>query len=155
MTIAEQIDIYIKAQLQLILTGAVIATRSGSYTIRTNAGRLVDKQLEYTEHPDDMPALVLYSGKNSSNTDGAELGTENHLQEISIEGFIACDKAGTEGDDLKADISAVIKADPWFGGLIMDLQNFEADVAIQIGDEVFSVVKVSFTVQYSAPYGSE
>lgn len=156
MTIAAEIDAYLKTQLQNILIGQSVKLFNGkTYPFRTNAGRLVDSQLEYTEHPDDMPALVLYSGKNSSSVEGAELGSENHLQEISIEGFISCDKAGTEGDDLKRDITAVVKADPWFGDLIMGMQGFETDVAIQIGDEVFAVVKVSFTVQYSAPFGSE
>ena len=156
MTIAAQIDAYLKTQLQKILIGQSIRLFNGYvYTFRTGAGRLVDTQMEYTEHPDDMPALVLYSGKNSSNVEGAELGSENHLQEISIEGFIACDKAGTEGDYLKNDITVVIKSDPWFGGLIMELQDYEADSAIQIGDEVFAVVKVTFTVLYSAPFGSE
>jgi hypothetical protein len=156
MSVADQLDTYIRAQLQKILTGQSITLFGGTvYSFRTNAGRLVDKQLEYTEHPDDMPALVFYSGKNTSTTENAELGMENHLQEISIEGFIASDKAGTEGDDLRLDIAAAIKADPWWGGLIMDMQGFETDTAIQIGDEVFTVVKVSFTVLYTAPYGSE
>ena len=156
MTVAEQIDAYLKAQLQKIIVGATVPMyRSGDYTFRTGAGRLVDKQLEYTEHPDDMPSIVLYSGKNVSSFEDAELGMENHLQEISIEGFISCDKAGTEGDDLKNDITAAVKSDPWFGDLILELQNFESDVAIQIGDTVFAVVKVSFTALYTAPYGSE
>jgi hypothetical protein len=156
MSIAEQLDPYVKEQLQKIRIGQNIPIYGlGSYTFRTDAGQLVDKQMEYTEHPNDMPSIVFYSGKHRSTTEGAELGMEIHQQEISIEGFIACDKAGSEGDDLKADITAAIKSDPWFGSRIDQLLNYETDVAIQVGDAVFSVVKVSFTASYSALYGSE
>ena len=135
MTIAEQIDSYLKQQLQKIAVGATITMLGGAvYTFRTAAGALVDSQMEYTEHPDVMPSIVIYSGKNSSTLEDAELGMENHLQEISIEGFIESDKAGTEGDYLKSDIAAAIKADPWFAGLITELQNMETDAAVQIGD---------------------
>lgn len=156
MTVADQIDTYLRTQLQKIRTGQTITLFNGmTYAFRTDAGRLVDKQLEYTEHPDDMPALVFYTGKNTSTVEDAELGMENHLQEVNIEGFIACDKAGTEGDNLKFDITAAIKADPWFSGLLTDMQGFETDAAIQIGDDVFAIVKVSFSVLYTVPFGSE
>lgn len=156
MSVAEQIDSYIRAQLLKIRIGAQIQLLDGTpYVFRTDAGRLVDRQLEYTEHPDDMPGIVYYTGRATSTTEGAELGTETHIQEISIEGFIASGKAGAEGDNLKTDITAAIKADPWFGGLIMGLSAFESDVAVQVGDSVFCVAKVAFSVSYSAPYGAE
>lgn len=159
MTIAGQIDNYIKNQLLKIRVGQTITLFSGlTYTFRTDAGRIVDKQMEYTEHPDDMPALVYYTGKHSVSTDGdipAELGMENHTVEVLIEGFILSDKAGSQGDDLKLDITCAIKQDPWCGGLILAMTNFETDSAVQIGEEVYSVVKASFSVLYTAPFGSE
>lgn len=159
MSVAEQIDTYIKTQLEKIRIGQSITTfLNHTYIFQTDAGQLVDKQLEYTEHPDDMPSLVFYTGKNDSALDGdvaPELGMENHIQEISIEGFITDDKAGSEGDKLKNDISVAIKADPWFGGLIEQFQGFSTDSAVQIGDTVFSVVKVGFSVLYTVPVGSE
>ena len=158
MTINEQCDNYLRGQLQRIITGQTITlvTCGLSYAFRTAAGAVVDKNLEYTEHPDDMPALVFFSGRHSSSTDGAECGMELHTQEYSIEGFIECNKDGDAGDDLRTDITAAVKADPWWGGLLwQELQNFETDVAIQNGDTIFAVVKVSFSAVYAAPYGSE
>lgn len=159
MSVADQIDTYIKAQLAKIRVGQNITTfLKSTYTFQTDAGQLVDKHLEYTEHPDAMPSLVFYTGKNDSALDGdvaPELGMENHIQEVSIEGFIADDKAGNNGDKLKTDISVAIKADPWFGGLIEQFQGFNTDSAVQVGDTVFSVVKVGFSVLYTAPIGSE
>ena len=157
MTIADQIDAYIKTQLQKIRLGRQITLFNGSvYTVRTDAGQLVDKDLEYTEHPDDMPSIVIYTGKNTTVIDDTvELGMENHLLEVSLEGFIESDKAGSEGDQLCQDISCAIKADPFFSGLIIELQNFETDQAIQIGDLVFTIAKVSFNLLYTVPFGSE
>lgn len=159
MSIADQIDTYIKTQLAKIRTGQTITGFLGNvYTFQTDAGQLVDKHLEYTEHPDDMPSIVFYTGKNDTAMDGdvpPELGMENHLQECSIEGFIADDKAGTQGDALKVDISVAIKADPYFGGLIEQFSGFSTDSSVQVGDTVFSIVKVGFSVLYTAPFGSE
>jgi len=159
MSVADQIDSYLKAQLGKVVRGGIIILfGGGTYTFQTDAGQLVDKNLEYTEHPDDMPSLVYFTGRNS--TDFAsdpqpELGMENHLQELSVEGFIECDKAGTEGDQLKQDISCALKADPFWGGLIEHLESFESNVAIQNGETVFAVVKVSATALYTVPFGSE
>lgn len=159
MTKADQIDTYIKTQLAKIRVGTTITTFLGdTYTFKTDAGQLVDKHLEYTEHPDAMPGIVFYTGKNDSDLNGdvpPELGMENHLQECSIEGFIADDKAGTQGDALKIDISVAIKADPWFGGLVEQFSGFSTDSAIQVGEEVFSIVRVGFSVLYTTPFGSE
>lgn len=157
MSIADSIDNYIKTQLEKIQAGRTIARFDASvYTFQTDAGQLVDKELEYTEHPDQMPALVFYTGKNQTIIDDTvEMGWENHLQEISIEGFVECDKAGTEGDQLAQDITAVLKADPWWGDLILEMQGFETDVAIQVGDTVYAVVQVKFSALYTAPFGSE
>ena len=159
MTIAEQIDNYLRTQLEKIHQGQTITMFGGeTYTFRTEAGQLVMKNLEYTEHPDDMPSLVFYTGKNSSSVTGdfpAELGMESHLQDVNVEGFIECDKAGTEADDLKTDIAAVIKCDPFLGGLVDLIQDYQSDVAISAGETVYAVVSVKFTAVYQAPYGSE
>ena len=159
MTIAEQIIAYIETQLAKIRLGQQITLHGGgSYTFRTDAGRLVDRNLEYTEHPDDMPSTVLYPGGNTSSVDTdpePELGMENHTLEISVEGFIESDKAGTEGEWLKADISCALKADLFWGGLIERLVTFNAESAVQVGDKVFTIVKVGLTALYTAPYGSE
>ncbi len=157
MSVSDQIDSYIKTQLGKIRLGQQITRFDGStYNFQTDAGQLVDKHLEYTEHPDEMPSIAMYTSKNTTLLDDTvELGMENHLLEVSLEGFIESDKAGTEGDLLRQDISCAIKADPFFGGLIIELQNFETDAAIQIGDVVFTTVKVSFNVLYAVPYGSE
>jgi len=157
MTIADQIDTYIKTQLAKIRLGHQITLFNGAvYTCQTDAGQLVDKHMEYTEHPDDMPSIVMYTGKNTTILDDTvELGMENHTLEVSLEGFIESDKAGTEGGLLSQDITCAMKADPYFGGLIIELQNYEVDQAIQVGDVVFTIVKVSFNVLYTAPFGSE
>lgn len=157
MSVADQIDSYIRERLAMIREGATVSLFGGrSYTFQTDAGQIVDKHLEYTEHPDDMPALAFFTGKNTTIVDDTvELGMENHLQEFSIEGFIACDKAGTEGDQLREDLATLRSADPWWGGLILELQNVETDIAIQVGDEVFAIVKFSAAALYTVPFGSE
>ena len=159
MSVSDQIDTYLRAQLGLIRLGQHITLPGGLvYSFRTDAGQLVDKQLEYTEHPDDMPSIVFYTGKNTSSLDGdpaPELGMENHTLEVSVEGFIESDKAGNEGDDLKLDIACALKANPYWGGLIEAMQGFETDSATQIGDVVYTVVKVGFSALYTAPFGSE
>ena len=159
MTIADQIDTYLRTQLSKIRVGQTITLFNGTvYTFRTDAGRLVDKQLEYTEHPDDMPAIAFYTGKMSTSFDGdtpAELGMENHTLEVSVEGFISSDKGGTEGDNLRLDITCALKADPWWGELILAMDSFETDSSVQIGDEVYSVARVSFNAIYTAPFGQE
>jgi hypothetical protein len=159
MTVADQIHEYIKAQLAKIRVGQEITLLGGqAYAFKTDAGALVDTNLEYTEHPDLMPSLVYYPGENTTTMEGApepELGMENHLLPFSVEGFISCGKAGTEAEWLKQDISCALKADPWFGGLIEDLSGFTADSSIQLGGEVFAIVKVSAQALYTVPFGSE
>lgn len=157
MTIADQIDSYLRTQLAKIRLGASIGLHSGgTYTFQTDAGQQVDKHLEYTEHADIMPSIVFYTGSNASDEDETvELGMEKHTLEISIEGFIEDDKAGSQLDALKNDISAAIKADPWFGGLLDQIQGFKSDGSTQVGDTIFSIAKVDFQVVYVAPYGAE
>jgi len=159
MTIADQIDIYLKTQLAKIRTGQTITLFNGTvYTFRTDAGLLVDKHLEYTEHPDARPSIAFFTGKNVTSTDGdpaPELGMENHTLSITVQGFIESDKAGTEGDDLKLDLVSALRGDPWWNGLIVDVQNFTTDSAVSVGDIVYTDVNITFDVLYTAPFGSE
>lgn len=159
MTVADQIHQYIKAQLAKIRIGQQIVLSNGAvHTFQTDAGTLVDTNLEYTEHPDIMPSLVYYPGENTISTDRdpePELGMENHHQPFSVEGFISCDKAGTEAGQLKQDIVCALRADPWFGGLIEDLPGFTSDYSVQVGEDVFAIVKVSAQALYTVPFGSE
>lgn len=157
MTVSDQIDTYLRAQLAKIRLGSSVALHyGGSYTFQTDAGQQVDKHLEYTEHTDIMPSVVFYTGSNASDEDETvELGMEKHTLDISIEGFIEDDKAGSQLDALKNDISAAIKADPWFGGLLDQIQGFKSDGSIQVGDTVFSIAKVDFQAVYTAAYGNE
>jgi hypothetical protein len=157
MTISSRIDSYLKTLLEQIIEGSAVTTWGGvSYIIQTDAGRLVDKGLEYTEHPDAMPSLVYYLGKNRTVLDESVcLENEHHELEISIEGFISDDKAGLQAEALQTDLAVVIKKDPCFGGLLMQMRDYSSEASTQIGDSVFSVVKVAFTAVYAAPFGSE
>jgi len=157
MTIAASISTYILTKLAAIRLGNTVTMLSGGvYAFKTDGGQLVDLNLEYTEHPDDMPQIVLITGDNSSYIDeSCELGTENHSQEYSIEGFIADEKDGSQGQLLANDIAAAIKSDPWMGGLINMLQGFKVATSTHVGDEIFSIAQISFSAVYVAPYGSE
>lgn len=159
MTIADAITVDLLARLAAIRQGnSVTLLTGGVYPYQTDAGQLVDLNLEYTEHPDDMPSLVLYPGTNTSSESGdvpPELGQENHTQEYSIEGFIEDDKAGTNGKLLANDIAAAVKSDPWFGDKVVQLNGFNTSTSTQVGDTVYSIARVGFSVLYAAPYGSE
>jgi len=157
MTIADQIDSYLRAILATIRQGATVTLLNGStHTFLTDIGCRVEKHQEYAERADERPYIVLFTGKNSSVTDDTvECGSEKHLQDISVEAVLDDDKAGAQGDAAKADLATALKSDPWFGGLIDELQGFETDVDIQVGDEIFSIVRASFTAMYFCPYGSE
>jgi hypothetical protein len=167
MSVADQIDDYLRAQLEKIRQGGTVTLFGGQvYTFKTDAGQLVDKNLEYAEHPDDRPMIAFFTGKNQTIIDDTvECGMENHLQDISVFGAIACDKAGTEAALLVNDLSAALKADPWFGGLIDEIQGFEVDVDIQISDTtaedeeadpaVYAIVSAKFSALYTCLYGSE
>jgi hypothetical protein len=157
MTHADQLFEYIAARLGLIREGQTINLFDRSfYTFQTSAGQQVDKNLEYTEVPDILPEICFYTGRNITIVDDSvELGMEKHIQEFSVEGFIECDRAGTEGNNLRADISTTLRGDPWWDGLIQELQNIETDVVIENGDPVYAMVKFSASAVYIVPYGSE
>lgn len=157
MSVADQLKSYLRARLEQIRLGNTVALLDGQvYAFQTDAGQQVDLNLEYTEHPDVIPSLVLYTGKNSTVVDETvELGMESHLQEFSVEGFIYCDKAGTEAEALRQDISCAIKSDPFCGGLVEELRGAESETAIQIGEEISAVVKFSAQALYTVPFGSE
>lgn len=150
MTIQDQIDSYIATLLATI-------TIANGY--QTDAGAVVYKNLEYTAYPDVMPSLAWFPGELQSGVEigpvPPEMGETNHLYTMSWEGFIADDLSGTEGRKLKADLIKALYSDYRFGGLIEVLDGCKSSVAVQAGDDVFSIVQVSFTIFYVTPYGQE
>lgn len=157
MTVASQITSYLQTQLEKIILGnSTTNYRGSSYTFQTNAGAQVSINQEYTEHSDIMPQLVLISSKNNTQFDGeVELGMENHQLDISIEGMIADDRSGAEGDKLIQDVITVVKQDPYFGDLVLELNSFATESTINVADEIVSFIKISFTALYTVPFGSE
>ena len=142
---------------------AFIATLLASITIangyNTNAGDNVYKQLEYTEHPDIMPSVAWFPGDLQTGLDvgsfPAEMGDVNHLYPISFEGFITDDLDGAAGRMLKADLVKALFSDTYMGGLVEIIDGCKSSVAVQAGDEIFSIVQVGFQVLYTTPYGQE
>ena len=47
------------------------------------------------------------------------------------------------------------RRDTHFGGLIEIIDSCKSSVAVQPGDEIFSLVQVGFTIFYVTPYGQE
>lgn len=150
MTHQDQIDAYIATLL------ATITVANG---YNTNAGDNVYKQLQYTEHPDVMPCIPWFPGDLQSGTDvgpfPAEMGQVNHLYPHTWEGFIEDDLDGAAGRMLKADLVKALFSDPYMSGLVEIIDGCKSSVAVQAGDEIFSIVQVSFQVLYTTPYGSE
>ncbi len=150
MTIQDQIDSYIAGLL------ATITTANG---YNTDAGAAVYKNLEYTEHPDVMPCIAWFPGGKQTGVEigpaPPEMGEVNHAYAMSWEGFIADDLDGAQGRLLKADLVKALYADFRFGGLVDVIDGCTSSAAVQAGDEVFSIVQVSFTIFYVTPYGQE
>ena len=160
MTIADQITAYLETRLALIREGNSITLPSGfEWLFACDAGASVFVNLEYQERPEEMPALVLYVGKGNSSQFGGvidpEIGMEAFTRPISIEGFISCDKRGSEGWQLLSDIAAAVKSDQTCGGLIDLVDGWETDMAIQDDENVFAVVSVKFNAIYQVPIGTE
>lgn len=150
MTIQAQIDTYIAALL------ATITIVNG---YQTAAGAAVYKELEYTAHPDVMPSIAWFPGELQSGVEVGpvppEMGEQNHMYPMSWEGFIADDLDGAEGRKLKADLIKALYSDFRFGGLVEVIDSQKSSVAVQTGDDIFSLVQVSFTIFYVTPYGQE
>jgi len=150
MTVQTQIDNYIAALLATI-------TIANGY--QTAAGAAVYKDLEYTAHPDVMPSIAWFPGELQSGVEVGpvppEMGEQNHLYPMSWEGFIADTLDGAQGRKLKADLIKALYSDYRFGGLIEILDGCKSSVAVQAGDDIFSIVQVSFTILYVTPYGQE
>ncbi len=147
MTIKEQID----SRIETILAGIRIVNG-----FQTDAGANVFKNLEYTERPDVIPCIAWFPGEMSSGADGdtpPSLGEENHFYPVTVEGYIADDKRGTSGEQLRTDIVRALRADNTLGGLAEQIQEVKSSLAVQEGDEVFSLVQVSFTIFYVTPWG--
>lgn len=150
MTVQAQIDSYIGTLLGSIRT-------ANGY--QTNAGASVYKDLEYTTHPDVMPSIAWFPGELQSGVQVGpappEMGETNHGYPVSWEGFIVDTLDGAEGRKLKADLVRALYQDPRFGGLIEIVDECKSSVAVQDGDEIFSIVQVSFTIFYVTPFGQE
>ena len=147
MTVGDGID----ARLKQIL-GSIRVVNG----YQTEAGANVYLELEYTEHPDVFPSLVVFRGKLTSGLEGdtpPELGQENHFYPQSIEGFIVDDKSGTQGRRLLADLQKALRSDNSLGGLAEQIQTIEGSTAIQQGDDVYSLVQLSFVVFYVTAWG--
>ncbi len=150
MSVQDAIDTYIGNLLATILT-------ANGYS--TSAGADVHKDLEYTIHPDVMPSIAWFPGELQSGVDigpvSPEMGDTNHIYPMSWEGFVADTLDGAQGRLLKADLVRALYSDPRFGGLIELIDGSKSSVAVQAGDEIYSLVQVSFTIFYVTPYGQE
>ena len=150
MTKQAQIDSYIAALL------ATITVANG---YQTNAGAAVYKELEYTAHPDVMPSIAWFPGELQSGVEigpvPPEMGETNHSYPMSWEGFISDTLDGAAGRALKADLVKALYADWRFGGLIEIIDSCKTSVAVQAGDDIFSIVQLSFTIYYTTPFGQE
>jgi len=150
MTVQDQINSYIAALL------ANITTANG---YQTNAGNDVFRELEYTTAPDVMPSIAWFPGELTTGIEVGpvqpELGEINHLYPMSWEGFVADDLAGTQGRKLKADLVKALFTDVSCGGLVELIDGCKSNVAVQAGDEIFSIVRVEFAIFYVTPFGQE
>lgn len=150
MTKQAQIDTYIAVLL------ASITTANG---YQTNAGAAVYKELEYAAHPDVMPSIAWFLGELQSGVEAGpsppEMGETNHLYPMFWEGFITDTLDGAEGRKLKADLVKALYSDYHFGGLIEIIDGCKSSVAVQAGDDIYSIVQVSFTIFYVTPFGQE
>lgn len=150
MSVLDSIDSYIAALLATI-------TIAGGY--QTDAGANVYKNLEYTEHPDVIPCIAWFPGDMQTGVEVGpvppEMGETNHSYPMSWEGFIADDLDGSEGRKLRADLIQALYRDFRFGDLIEIIDSCKSSVAVQAGDDIFSIVQVSFTIYYVTPYGQE
>ena len=161
MTAGEQIDSFLRTQLRKIRLGQTVNLVNGTvYNFRTDAGRLVDKRAGYSENPDNRPFICYFPGKRSQGFDIgpiAETGYVNFQREYTVEGIIDCTNEGTAGEDLEADLCAILSSTPYFGGLLVsNPDSLETDINIVAnGMEIFAIVSLKFNVIYTVPYGSE
>jgi hypothetical protein len=150
MTVQDSIDSYIANLL------ATIRTTNG---YQTSAGASVYRELAYTEYPDVMPCIAWFPGELQSGVEVGpvppDMGQVNHMYPMSWEGFIADDLTGAAGRKLKADLVKALYADLRFGGLIEIIDSCKSSVAVQAGDEIYSIVQVAFTIFYVTPFGQE
>jgi len=126
---------------------------------RTDAGALVHLNLEYQTAPKQTPCLILFPGDLTDTIDGdtpPSQGEENHMLPIAVEGWIADNESGSEGQMLRQDILKALKADQFFGGLT---EGFSGSMAssTQIedagADGFFGSVQVTATIFYVTAWG--
>jgi len=131
---------------------------AGGY--RTDAGQHVWLNLEYQTAPPEKPCTILYPGEVSDSTGGdtpPSLGEENHSLPIKIEGFIADNERGEQGQALRQDILQAFNADRSLGGLVelVDPQLTSSATVEEAGEEGFlSFVQVELTLFFVTLLGA-
>jgi len=125
----------------------------------TDAGQRVWKNQEYQTAPPEKPCIILYPGDIDDSLDGdpaPSQGEENHLLPFTVEGMIADDEAGTQGELLRQDILKALKADMFFGGLTEGFSGGQSSSATveDAGEEGFlGHVVVNATLLYVTLFG--
>lgn len=143
----------IKAALTQLLSG--VTTANG---YQTDAGLHVFRELRYTENPDVMPSISVFFGETGSGTEGDIrpcFGEENHTIAVSIEGVIADDLDGEEGERLRSDIVSAIRSDYTLSGLCEPIDNIKSSVAVSAGEEIFSTVFIGLSLLYVTAWGEK
>lgn len=149
MTIRQQIITALADRMSSI-------TRANGYN--SDAGLNVFRELRYTESPDVMPSISVFFGETASGTEGDIrpcFGEENHTIAVSIEGVIADDLDGAEGENLRTDIIAAIRSDYTLSGLCEPVDNIKSSVAVSAGEEIFSTVFVGLNILYVTAWGEK
>ncbi len=118
-----------------------------------DAGERVYQNLEYATVPDERPLITYYPGELSSGIDGdipPGLGELNNFLPIVIEAFVDDQERGEAGDQLKRDITTLIRSDGSFGGVAEMISGYQikATATPQEGGDggFFSVVRIEFTI---------
>lgn len=160
MTKKEQIETSILDLLAGIRLGnSIVVSDNNTYSYQTDAGLNVFREIEYTENPDINTFIAAFYGEHSTYSSGPEgvpFGYEHHDFSITIEGMIPDDKAGTAGEKLRRDICQTVRSSLFCAGLLLQYPiGLTSSSVVNQGEDVFSGVKVSFSVKYRTLKGAE
>jgi len=157
MTQKETIEAKLLELLATIRPGATIQVNGSAQSFETDAGSLVTVEQEYTETPDSLPVISLFRGDHAIRHDlpGVSLSHDGHSPAMSIEGEILSDKRGTEGEQLRRDITRVIRSDEFAAVLLLPPDNIVGSSTVVLGEETIAQVKVNFNAYYRTPLGEE
>jgi hypothetical protein len=128
---------------------------------RTDAGERVFINLEYKTAPKEVPCLIFFPGEVTDTLDGdtpPSQGEENHYLPVTIEGWIADDETGAQGQALRQDILQALKTDPYFGGLTEGYSGaINSSAEIEDGGEegFLGFAQVTATIFYVTAYGEQ